>query len=135
MNSTQPSSLRSGFARSAFASIMFLAACGSSGSPQATADATTKAIYNDDVTAMQSRFNDDLRKQVTLDQVATISSKLHALGAYDGVSQTSADTAAGRFDYNARFGGATVPVHIRLDASGKLAAYRLDIPEPVATTQ
>lgn len=135
MNSTASNSLRSGFAGSVFAGTIFLAACGGSGSPQATADATTKAIYNDDVTAMQARFDDDLRKQVTLDQVATISSKLHALGAYDGLSQTSADTAAGRFDYNARFGAVTVPVHIRFDASGKLAAYRLDIPDPVATTQ
>jgi len=112
-----------------------LAACGSANSPQAAADATTKAVYNDDATAMQARFDDALRKQVTLDQVAVISAKLHALGSYAGLSQTSADAAAGRYDYTSRFGQTTVPVHIRLDAAGKLAAYRLDIPEPVATTQ
>ena len=122
-------------ALAAMFAVVTLGACGSANSPQAAADATTKAIYNDDVTAMQARFNDDLRKQVTLDQVAVISSKLHALGAYNGLSQTSADTAAGRFDYSSKFGQTIVPVHIRLDAAGKLAAYRLDIPEPVATTQ
>lgn len=135
MGSTASHRLRAGVAGAALAGgVLLLTACGGS-SPQGTADATTKAIYNDDVTAMQSRFDDDLRKQVTLDQVAVISNKLHALGAYSGLSQTSVDAAAGRYDYNARFAQTTIPVHIRLDASGKLAAFRLDIPEPVATTQ
>ncbi len=108
-----------------------VAACGHSNGPQSLADATTKAIYNDDVTSMQARFNDDLRKQVTLDQIATISSKLHAFGSYNGLAQTAADVPAGRYDYNAHFAQTTIPVHLRLDTDGRIAAYRLDIPEPV----
>jgi len=114
--------------------VVALAACGHADGPQSIADATTKAIYNDDVTAMQARFSDDLRKQVTLDQVATISSKLHALGPYNGLAQTAADVPAGRYDYNARFAQATIPVHLRLDPTGKIAAYRLDIPDPIPSS-
>lgn len=128
VEATNPLRLR--FAQAALAAAMLLAACGHASGPQQVADATTRAIYDDDVTAMQSRFNDDLRKQVTLDQVQTISTKLHALGSYSGLAQTAADAAAGRYDYNARFAQTTIPVHVRLDTTGKIAAYRMDIPTP-----
>lgn len=88
------------------------------------ADATTKALYADDPSAMQARFDADLRKAVTLDQVATLSSKLHALGAYHGLSETSANSSHGRHDFNARFGDTAIPVHLRLDPSGTIARGR-----------
>jgi hypothetical protein len=111
-----------------------LVACGPrADQPQSLADATTKAIYNDDVNGMQARFDDDLRKQVTLDQVALLSGKLHALGGYHGLSQTAVDAAKGRYDYAARFDQATIPVHVRLDPDGRIGAFRFDVPEPVAT--
>ena len=132
MDSPLPIPSRSARGRAALAVVAagMLAACGHGDGPQSIADATTKAIYNDDVTAMQARFDDDLRKAVTLDQVATLSTKLHALGSYDGLAQTAADAPAGRYDYSARFAKTTIPVHLRLDTSGRIAAYRLDIPEP-----
>jgi hypothetical protein len=123
---------RLGFARAAAvaAALLGLAACGGGGnSPQVLADQTTKAVYNDDVNAIQAKFDDGLKRMVTIDQVATISSKLHALGSYKGLTQTSADAPAGRYDYNASFDNATVAVHLRLDPSGQIAAYRLDIPQ------
>ena len=109
-----------------------LIACGGGSSPQTLADGTTKAVYDDDVNAMQARFDDDLRKQVTIDQIATISQKLHALGAYKGLQQTASDSTKNRYDYSAQFDQATVPVHLRLDADGRIAAYRLDIPQTVS---
>jgi hypothetical protein len=110
-----------------------LIACGGrSDSPKALADATTKAVYDDDVNAMQARFDDDLRKQVTIDQIATISSKLHSLGAYKGLEQTTLDTSKGRYDFDAHFDQTTIPVHLRLDPDGRIAAYRLDIPQPIS---
>jgi hypothetical protein len=132
VDSASPNPLRSGCARAALAVVTaaMLGACGHGDGAQSIADATTKAIYDDDVTAMQARFDDDLRKAVTLEQVATLSTKLHALGSYDGLAQTAADAPAGRYDYSARFAKTTIPVHLRLDTSGRVAAYRLDIPEP-----
>lgn len=115
----------------ALAGAFMLIAC-SSNSPQTLADGTTKAVYNDDVNAMQARFDDDLRKQVTIDQIATISQKLHALGAYKGLEQTMADASKSRYDYEARFDQGTVPVHLRLDVDGRIAAYRLDIPQSIS---
>jgi hypothetical protein len=133
VDSAAPNPSRSACGRAAVTLVMtaLLAACGHGDGPESIADATTKAIYNDDVTAMQARFDDDLRKQVTLDQVAVISSKLHALGSYNGLAQTAADAPAGRYDYSARFASTSIPVHLRLDTSGRVAAYRVDIPEPL----
>lgn len=115
----------------AAASAAALIACSHPSGPLATADATTKALYNDDPSAMQSRFDDNLRKSVTLDQVATLSGKLKALGSYQGLNQISADASHARYDFNAHFGAATVPVHLRLDPDGRVAAYRVDVPEQV----
>lgn len=94
-------------------------------------DAATKAVYNDDLNAMQARFDDELRKMVTIDQVAMMSTKLKALGSYKGLEPTAADEAKGRYDFSARFDQATIPVHVRLDPDGRLGAYRMDLPEPV----
>ena len=109
-----------------------LACAGRGDSPQALADATTKALYDDDVNTMQARFDDSLRKQVTIDQIATISSKLHSLGAYKGLEQTTLDTSKGRYDFDARFDQTVIPVHLRLDPDGRIAAFRLDIPQPIS---
>ena len=38
----------------------------------------------------------------------------------------------GRFDFTARFAQTSVPVHVKVDPDGRLAAYRIDIPEPVS---
>jgi hypothetical protein len=108
------------------------AACGG-GSPQQTAaDEATKAVYNNDVSAMQSRFDDALQKQVTLGGVSALSQTLHAFGSYKGLSQLAADASAGRYDYNASFDNTTMTVHVRVDQDGKLAAYRIDVPQAVS---
>jgi hypothetical protein len=112
--------------------ILALAACGG-GSPQQTAtDDTTKAVYNDDLNAMQSHFDAALQKQITIDGVNSLSQKLHTFGAYKGVTQIAADANAGRYDYNASFDNTTMTVHVRVDQDGKIAAYRIDVPQTVS---
>lgn len=108
-----------------------LAACGqqtATHDPQALTDETTKAVYNNDINAMQANFDDSLKKQVTLDQVGIVSQKLKALGAYKGLTQTAADSEKGRYDYTAAFDNGSVAVHVRLDPGGELAAYHVDVP-------
>jgi hypothetical protein len=101
-------------------------------SAAAATDAATKAVYNDDLNAVQKHFDGELRKQVTIDQVATMSSKLKSLGAYQGLTAGPADETQRRYDFTARFAQTAVPVHVRVDPDGQLAAYRIDIPEPVS---
>jgi hypothetical protein len=114
--------------------VLALCACGGGGatSPQKVVNDTTEAVYNDDLNAMQSHFDDALRKQVTIDGVATLSQKLHSFGSYKGLTQTAADANAGRYDYTASFDNATMALHVRVDADGKIAAYRIDVPQSVA---
>lgn len=114
---------------------MALAACGGGGtsSPQKAVNDTTAAVYNDDLNTMQSRFDSALQKQVTIDGVSSLSRKLHTFGAYKGVSQTTADPAGGRYDYTATFDNATMAVHVRMDPNGQIAAYRIDVPQSVAS--
>jgi ABC-type glycerol-3-phosphate transport system substrate-binding protein len=111
-----------------------LAACGGGAtSPQKLTNDVTAAVYNDDLNAMQSNFDAALQKQVTIDGVATLSQKLHAFGAYKGLTQTATDANGGRYDYSASFDSATMAVHIRVDADGRIAAYRIDVPQNVAS--
>jgi hypothetical protein len=117
----------------AVAGMLATAACGGGDSPQQTAtDETTKAVYNDDLNAMQSHFDAALQKQITIDGVRELSQKLHAFGEYKGVTQTAADANTGRYDYNASFDKTTMAVHVRVDSDGKLGAYRIDVPQTVS---
>jgi hypothetical protein len=110
-----------------------LCACGGGAtSPEKVVNDTTAAVYNDDLNAMQSHFDDALRQQVTIAGVSTLSAKLHAFGAYKGVTQTAADQTGGRYDYTAAFDNATLAVHVRMDQDGGIAAFRIDVPQRVA---
>jgi hypothetical protein len=115
--------------------LLALGACsgGAATSPDKVINDTTEAVYNDDLNAMQSHFDDALRKQVTIGGVGTLSQKLHTFGAYKGLTQTAADVNGGRYDYNAAFEDATMAVHVRVDSDGRIAAYRIDVPQNVAT--
>jgi hypothetical protein len=114
--------------------LLALCACGSGDppSPQAVTEATTAAVYNDDLNALQAHFDDALRKQVTIDGAASLSQKLHAFGAYTGLTSIASDAGARRYAYSANFEGAAMTVHVRLDADGRIAAYRIDVPQNVA---
>lgn len=110
----------------AIALAIALSACApKSDSPLALADDTTKAVYNVDLDATQAHFDDDLKKQVTRADVGALSDKMHALGAYKGLTQKSADPDKGRYDFEAAFDHGIMLVQMRLDPSGKIGAYRI----------
>jgi hypothetical protein len=122
-----------GLAIGAAACALALCACGgNAASPQGVVSDTTTAVYNDDLNAMQSHFDDALQKQVTLDGVSALSQKLHAFGAFQGLSQIAADPTGGRYDYTANFDHGTMTIHVRMDGDGRIAAYRIDVPQSVA---
>jgi hypothetical protein len=120
--------------------LIALAAAGCGGgsgrisAQQKTADAATKAVYDRDVNGMQAQFDSSLQKQVTIDGVAALSQRLHAFGAYKGLTPTSADASDSRYDYSAAFDSTALAVHVRLDRSGRIAAYRIDVPQQTAST-
>lgn len=103
-----------------------LAACGGGAhDPQGSANAVTRAIYNDDQSTASSYFDDALRPHVTRASVGLISDKMHALGNYNGLSLLATDTSKHEYTYRASFSKGTMNVVVRLDADGKLAAYRV----------
>ena len=69
--------------------VLGLCACGGGAgtSPEKVTNETTQAVYNDDLNAMQAHFDGPLQKQVTIDGVNTLSQKLHAFGAYKGLTK------------------------------------------------
>ncbi len=108
-----------------------LASCGNSPAAQAQnqADSVTKAVYNNDVGAVQQNFNDALKKQVTRAQVGLLSDKLHKLGDYKGLTYVSNDGLKNEYTYRANFAGGSAPVILRFGADGKIAAYRITLPQ------
>ncbi len=107
-----------------------LAACGggAAGSAQATADRTTKAVYDNDVDAVTQNFDDALRAQVTRSEVGLMSDQMHALGDYNGLTFVSSDPAKNEYTYRANFSKGSRSVILRLDTDGKTAAYRFLVP-------
>jgi hypothetical protein len=102
-----------------------LAACGHANAAQSLADQTTKAVFNTDLTATQKNFDDDLKKQVTREQIGIISDKMHALGAYKGLKPAASDPDKGRYAFEADFDNGVMAVEVRLDPDGKIGAYRV----------
>lgn len=107
-----------------------LASCGSpAASAQNQADGVTKAVYNDDGAAVTQNFDSALRKQVTRAQVGLLSDKLHKLGDYKGLTYVSNDGLKNEYTYRANFSNGTAPVIVRFDSDGKVAAYRITLPQ------
>ncbi len=108
-----------------------LASCGGSpaGQAQSQADTVTKAVYNNDAAAVAQNFDDSLKKQVTRAQVGLLSDKLHKLGDYKGLTYVSNDGLKNEYTYRANFANGSAPVILRLDTDGKIAAYRISLPQ------
>lgn len=103
-----------------------LAACAHSGSnPQATATAVAQAIYNNDLAGTTKDFDDTLKSQATRTQVALISDKMHALGDFQGLTETKRDDDTRRYWYDAKFSKGDMTVEMKLHADGTIAAYRI----------
>jgi hypothetical protein len=118
-----------------------LVACAGTGNaarPAALADSITRAVYSDDYDGTTSSFDATTKAQVTRAQIGDLSDKMHALGAYQGLKETSADVDKGLYEYDLRFASGHMTAKLRLDPSGKVGAYRVipgaPIPAPSPTT-
>jgi hypothetical protein len=115
----------------ALAMVFGLAACAagnSGGQAQSAADATTKAVYNDDADGVTQNFDDNLKAQVTRSEVGILSDQMHKLGDYKGLTYVSTDPAKNEYTYRADFSKGSMNVVLKLDADGKVAAYRVFAP-------
>jgi len=100
-----------------------LAAC-AAGDPQSSANAVTRAIYDND-DGVKSYFDGSLQPKVTRASVAVISDKMHALGNYNGLTLVARDTSKNEYTYRANFSQGSMNIVVRYDGDGKLAAYRV----------
>jgi len=101
-----------------------LAACAGA-DPQSTANGVTRAVYDDNLSAVTPYFDDALRPQVSRAGVGVISDKMHALGNYSGLTLLASDSTKHEYTYRANFSKGTMNVVVRLDGDGRLAAYRV----------
>ena len=117
----------------AFALQVALAACnatsnaasGPGGVAASTADGITKAVYANDAEAVTSNFDAQLKTQVSRAEVGALSDTMHGLGSYKGLTFVSSDPAKNEYTYRADFDKGAMNVVVRMDADGKVAAYRL----------
>lgn len=106
--------------------VLALTACGggAAASAQSSADSVTKAVYNDDINGATQNFDDNLKSQVTRSELGILSDKMHSLGDYHGLTYVSTDESKSEYTYRANFSKGWMNVVLRLDPSGKIAAYR-----------
>jgi hypothetical protein len=98
------------------------------GSAASTADSVTKAVYDNNIDDVTSNFDDQLKTQVSRGEVGVLSDKMHALGAYKGLTFTNGDPAKNEFTYRADFERGSMNVVVRVDQDGKLGACRVFTP-------
>jgi hypothetical protein len=103
-----------------------LGACsGNSGSEQKLADSVTRAVYNNDMSGVTSNFSSEVSPQVTRASLGVLSDQMHGMGNYQGLTETATNLPARRYTFDAKFDKGDMTVQMRLDASGKVAAYRV----------
>ncbi|MDQ2679807.1 MAG: hypothetical protein M3Y21_02125 [Candidatus Eremiobacteraeota bacterium] len=97
---------------------------GSSGQ-QATADNVTEAMFKNDRDSVVANFDSSLHNKVTRAEVGTLSDKMHQLGDYKGLTPLASDLTKSEFSYTANFTKGAARVVMKLDADGKIGAYRV----------
>lgn len=104
-----------------------LTACsaGASGVAAHAADSVTRAVYSNNAQAVASQLDTQLQSQVSRAEVGMLSDKMHALGQYKGLTFMNADPAKNEYTYRANFDKGSINVVVRVDADGKLGAYRI----------
>jgi len=104
-----------------------LAACSTAhgSAPQDMATGVAQGIYNNDLGAATANFDDTLKGQATRTEIAVISDKMHALGSFQGLTETKHDDDSRRYWYDAKFSNGDMTVEMRLHANGQIAAYRI----------
>ena len=118
-------SFMTGVARAAaLASIAFVTACGGNDA-NATAERITRAVYANDLDSTIATFDDQTKKDVTRGELGEISDMMHGLGDFKSLTPRSANADSGRYEYDAAFTKGSMLVQLRIDASGKVGAYRV----------
>jgi hypothetical protein len=105
--------------------ILASAACARPAGPQSVADSITRAVYANDYDGTTSPLDNQTRSQVTRAKLGDLSDKMHALGSYEGLTQTIADPDRGVYQYDAKFSRGHMTVWMRVDPTGKVGGYRL----------
>lgn len=110
----------------AFALLLLAApaACGGN-DPQSVANSVTRALYDNNATAVQPYFDDAMRPQVSRASVGVISDKMHALGSFNGLTLLGSDMTKHEYSYRGNFSKGAVNIVVRVDPDGRLAAYRV----------
>ncbi|GAC1303589.1 MAG: hypothetical protein NVSMB19_13690 [Vulcanimicrobiaceae bacterium] len=111
-----------------------LTACSStpgSGSPQQLADTVTRAVYRNDLDTTIGTFDEATKRDITRAQLGELSDRMHALGELKSIVQRNGNADTGRYEFDASFTGGMMLVQIRIDRSGRIAAYRV-IPEEIS---
>jgi hypothetical protein len=111
---------------------LLLVDCGGA-SAQGQAANVTQAIYNDNLRGVTSHLERGVSSTVTSSQVRELSSKMHALGAYQGLKPGNynglqvgiAPKGSNEYVYQASFTKGTMFVVVKLAPDGKLLAYRV----------
>ena len=108
----------------ALASVAVLTACGGN-NPNATAERITRAVYANDLDSTIATFDDQTKKDVSRGELGRISDMMHGLGDFKALTPRSANDDSGRYEYDAQFSRGSMLVQLRIDASGKVGAYRV----------
>jgi hypothetical protein len=113
----------------AAAALVAVAAAGctanSSQDPSGLADSITRAVYANDYDGTTASMDSETKAEVTRGEIGQLSDRMHALGAYQGLSQTKADADHGMYDFDLRFARGRMTARLRVDPSGKVGAYRV----------
>ena len=107
-----------------FCVIAALASAGCGNNQLKTADATTRAVYDDDIDAVTSNFTPDLAKQVSRAELGQLSDVMHQHGDYKGLTETGSEPD-GALDFRADFSNGSMIVKMKLDPNGKISGYRV----------
>ena len=105
-----------------------LAACSAtaaSGTAARSADSVTRSVYSNDARGVASQLDTQLQSQVSRGEVGMLSDKMHALGAYKGLTYVNGDPSKNEYTYRANFDKGSLNVVVRVDPDGKLGAYRV----------
>jgi len=99
--------------------------CARNANEQKVADDVTQAVYNNDYASLQQNFDQNTAAQLTRASVGSLSDMMHQLGSYRGITETGNDLVSHVYVFDAKFDKGDMTVRLRLDADGKVAAYRV----------
>jgi hypothetical protein len=107
------------------AAIGLVACSGTAGGEKKLADSVTQAVYNNDMAGVTANFDSALAPQVTRASLGNLSDTMHRMGNFQVLTESATDLTVRRYTFDAKFDKGEMTVQMRLDADGKIAAYRV----------